>query len=166
MRLTTRSEYGLLALLHLARRHDGRTGIAVREIATAQDIPPQFLEQLMLVLRRAGYVRSARGRSGGFRLARDPAKISLAEIIRLFDGALAPTESVSRYFYGPTPVEREPALLDLFREIRNFISGRLEATTLAAVATTPAATGRKRRSARSAPATAGTTNTYRKLKRR
>jgi Rrf2 family protein len=130
MKLTTRSEYGLLALIHLAR-HYGEGGISVRDIAAEQAIPAQFLEQLMLILKRAGYVRSTRGRSGGFRLARAPETISLAEIIRLFDGALAPTESVSRYFYEPTPVEREPALLGLFRELRNIVSDRLEATTLA-----------------------------------
>jgi Rrf2 family protein len=143
MKLTTRSEYGLLALIHLARRH-GEGGISVRDIAAEQGIPPQFLEQLMLILKRSGYVRSTRGRSGGFRLARDPGKISLAEIIRLFDGALAPTESVSRYFYEPTPVEREPALLGLFRELRNIISDRLEATTLAMMAA-PAVKPRKPR---------------------
>jgi len=133
MKLTTRSEYGLLALIHLAR-HYGGEGISVRDIAAAQAIPVQFLEQLMLILKRAGYVRSMRGRGGGFRLARDPAQITLAEIIRLFDGALAPTESVSRYFYEPTPVEREPRLLELFRDLRNLVSDRLEATTLAMMA--------------------------------
>jgi Rrf2 family protein len=144
MKLTTRSEYGLLALIHLSR-HYGGEGISVRDMAAAQAIPPQFLEQLMLILKRAGYVRSIRGRSGGFRLARDPGTITLAEIIRLFDGALAPTESVSRYFYEPTPVEREPQLLALFRDLRNLVSDRLEATTLAMMAAEESPPPAKRR---------------------
>ena len=67
-------------------------------------------------------------------LARPAKKVTLAEVIRLFDGALAPTESVSRYFYEPTPIEKEKALLRVFKEIRDQVSQRLEATTLADVA--------------------------------
>jgi hypothetical protein len=61
------------------------------------------------------------------------AKITLAEIIRLIDGALAPTESVSKFFYESTPVEREKKLLGLFKEIRNYLAHKLEHTTLADV---------------------------------
>ena len=59
------------------------------------------------------------------------ASISLAEIIRLFDGALAPTESVSKYFYEPTPIEKEKGLVKVFRKIRDYVSDTLEGTTLA-----------------------------------
>jgi Rrf2 family protein len=130
MRLTARSEYALLALIYLARRQ-AEGWIPVQQIADAQGIPSRFLEQILLILARQRYVKSAKGKGGGFRLIRDPERISLAEIIRLFDGALAPTESVSRYFYEPTPIEREPKLLDLFREIRDWVATRMESTTLA-----------------------------------
>jgi Rrf2 family cysteine metabolism transcriptional repressor len=132
VKLTRRSEYALLALIHLARAK-GEGYVAVAAIAEAQGLPPQFLEQLLMALKRARVVTSQKGPHGGYRLARPAEKISLAEVIRLLDGALAPTESVSTYFYEPTPVEREKRLLRVFKEIRDFVSARLEKTTLADV---------------------------------
>ncbi len=133
MRLTTRSEYALLALIHLARQPKGEY-VSVPSIAESRDIPAKFLEQILLTLKRARYVRSQRGQRGGYTLARAPREITVAEVIRLFDGALAPTESVSRYFYEPTPVERERKLLRVFREIRDHVARKLESTTIADVA--------------------------------
>lgn len=132
MRLTARSEYALLALVHLVR-HADEAYLSVQSIADAQGIPPKFLEQILLTLKRARYVRSLKGQHGGYRLARPAKEISLAEVIRLFDGALAPTESVSKYFYESTPIEKERALLKLFKGIRDYVSDRLEKTTLADV---------------------------------
>lgn len=133
MKLTSRSEYALLALVHLTR-HREEGFVSVETIAQAQGIPPKYLEQLLLALKRARYVGSSRGQHGGYRLARPANKITLAEIVRLLDGALAPTESVSRYFYEPTPIEREKSLLHVFQDIRDYVSDRLEHTTLADVA--------------------------------
>ncbi len=133
MKLTRRSEYALLALIHLARAR-GEGYVAVAAMADAQGLPPKFLEQLLMALKRGGLVRSQKGPRGGYRLARPAEKISLAEVIRLLDGALAPTESVSTYFYESTPVEREKRLLRIFKEIRDFVSTKLEKTTLADVA--------------------------------
>ena len=130
MKLTFRSEYALLALMYLKRRR-GDGFVSVETIATDRGIPYRFLEQILLVLKRGRYVKSIKGKHGGYRLAKDPGAITLAEIIRLLDGALAPTESVSRYFYEPTPIEKEKALLKLFKEIRDFISRKLEGITLA-----------------------------------
>jgi Rrf2 family protein len=120
----------LLALVYLARAEaDGY--VTVKTVAKAQGIPPKFLEQLLLTLKRAKYVRSLKGQGGGYRLAKPADSISLAEIIRLFDGALAPTESVSEYFYAPTPVEKEKSLVRVFRHLRDYVSAVLEQTTIA-----------------------------------
>jgi Rrf2 family protein len=132
VKLTRRSEYALLALIHLARAK-GEGYVSVAAMAEAQGLPAKFLEQLLMALKRARLVKSQKGPHGGYRLARPAEKISLAEVIRLLDGALAPTESVSTYFYEPTPVEREKRLLRVFKEIRDVISARLEKTTLADV---------------------------------
>ncbi|MEN6299359.1 MAG: Rrf2 family transcriptional regulator [Anaerolineaceae bacterium] len=132
MKLTSRSEYALLALVFLAR-NESAGFISVETIAVAQEIPPKFLEQILLALKRAKYLRSAKGQHGGYRLARPANKISLAEIIRLFDGALAPTESVSLNFYEPTPIEKEQSLVAVFKEIRDYVSNKLETTTIADV---------------------------------
>ena len=132
MKLTSRSEYALLALVYLARRNVP-SYISVETIAEAQAIPAKFLEQIMLALKHAKYVRSSKGQHGGYCLAKPADKISLAEIIRLFDGALAPTESVSRYFYESTPIEKEKRLIKVFRDIRDYVAEKMENTTLADV---------------------------------
>jgi Rrf2 family protein len=129
MKLTSRSEYALLALLALAR-HEPGVFISGEVIAQEQGIPPKFLQQIFLVLKHGRYVQSSKGQHGGYRLAKKPQEITLAEIVRLFDGALAPTESVSRYFYEATPMEREKKLIGVFRQIRDYIAETLEKTTL------------------------------------
>jgi Rrf2 family transcriptional regulator, cysteine metabolism repressor len=130
MKLTARSEYALLALVHLARQNAGEV-VSADSIARAKAIPPKFLEQILLTLKRARYLHSTKGQRGGYQLAKPADAVTLAEIVRLFDGALAPTESTSKYFYSPSPIEKERRLLRLFREIRDSVSNRLEAATIA-----------------------------------
>lgn len=129
MKLTSRSEYALLALVHLARQ-DPDAYVSVENIAKTQKIPAKFLEQIMLALKNGRYVHSVKGQHGGYRLAKAPDKISLAEVIRLFDGALAPTESVSKYFYESTPIEKEKNLMKVFKKIRDVLADTLETTTI------------------------------------
>lgn len=136
MKLTSRSEYGLLALVYLARQPDEKY-VSVDEIATAQAIPPKFLEQILLILKRAQYLNSLKGQKGGYRLAKLPETISVADIIRALDGPLAPTESVSKYFYRATPIEKEQALINLFVGVRDCILNILENTTLADISQLP-----------------------------
>lgn len=132
MKLTSRDEYALLALVYLARHADDDY-VSAETIAQAQNIPLKFLEQILFALKRAKYLRSSKGQHGGYHLAKPADKISLAEIIRLFDGALAPTESVSKYFYESTPIEKEKSLLKVFKNIRDYVSEKLEHTTIADV---------------------------------
>jgi Rrf2 family cysteine metabolism transcriptional repressor len=132
MKLTNRSEYALLALVCLARQKPG-VYVGGAMIAGTQNIPPKFLQQILLVLKRARYVQSFKGQQGGYRLARPAKEITIAEIVRLLDGALAPTESVSRYFYEPSPLEKEKKLIQMFRHIRDIIADAMENTTLADV---------------------------------
>jgi Rrf2 family transcriptional regulator, cysteine metabolism repressor len=132
MKLTARSEYALLALVHLGRQKPEEL-VSADTIARAQKIPPKFLEQILLTLKRAKYLRSTKGPRGGYQLAKRSDAVTLAEIIRLFDGALAPIESASRYFYKPSPIEKERRLFRVFRGVRDLVSDRLEAVTIADV---------------------------------
>ncbi|MDX1995932.1 MAG: Rrf2 family transcriptional regulator [bacterium] len=132
MKLTSRSEYALLALIYLARQ-PAETYIRVETIAQQQGIPAKFLEQILLSLKRGNYVNSVKGHNGGYRLAKLPATITLAEIIRALDGPLAPTDSVSKNFYRPTPIEKEGGLVKVFEEVRDCMLDILENTTLADV---------------------------------
>ena len=106
---------------------------SVDSIAQAQGIPPKFLEQILLALKRAHFLRSTKGQHGGYQMAKSPKQISLAEVIRLFDGALAPTESVSENFYESTPIEKEKSVVAVFKDIRDYVSEKLETTMLSDV---------------------------------
>lgn len=130
MKLTTRSEYALLALVYLARRGGGES-VPLSKIAAAQKIPAKYLEQLATAMCRAGYLASTKGSRGGYALAKPAGKITLAGVIRLFDGALAPDSAVSRYFYRATPLEKERKLVSLMKGIRDHIAGKLEKATIA-----------------------------------
>lgn len=133
MKLSTRSEYACLALIDLVR-HQGEGMCTIQEISARGKIPRKYLEQIFLTLKRSGYLTSRIGAGGGYRLARPANQITLAEVIRLMDGALAPVDSVSRYFYQPTPMEQNGKLTALMREIRDYIADKLEHTTLADMA--------------------------------
>lgn len=130
MKLTTKSEYSILALIHIAR-HEKDGYVKIRTICSKYNIPKKYLEQLLLALRQSRIIKTRRGLRGGYRLALPAGKISVAEIIRLMDGSLAPTESVSRYFFEHTPLEKEKKILGTLREIRNYISNKLERLKLA-----------------------------------
>jgi Rrf2 family protein len=84
--ITTKSPYALQALAELGRSGDGP--VPIGELARRRKIPVQFLEQLFAVLRRAGILRSQRGVKGGYAFAREPAEITVLEIVELLDGPL------------------------------------------------------------------------------
>ena len=130
MRLSSKGEYALLSMLYLAD-HYGSGPIPTHVIAGDNMVPKKFLEQILLALKRAGHVRSRMGPEGGYELARNPRAISLAQIIRLMDGPLAPVSSVSKYFHTSTPIDRSPSLLAVFADIRDYMANKLEITTLA-----------------------------------
>jgi Rrf2 family protein len=90
VRLTARSEYGLLAMIDLASIA-GSQPISAREIAERQGIPLKFLEQLLVALRRAGVVSSVRGAHGGFTLDRGAADVTVLEIVEALEGPLTTT---------------------------------------------------------------------------
>jgi Rrf2 family protein len=84
--ITTKSPYALQALAELGRSGDGP--VPIGELARRRKIPVQFLEQLFAALRRAGILRSQRGVKGGYAFAREPAEITVLEIVELLDGPL------------------------------------------------------------------------------
>lgn len=130
MKLTTKSEYACLALLDLSENYDAGM-IKTEDIARRRNIPKKYLEHILLLLNKAGYVRSKRGIDGGYSLLKKPEDVSLAEIIRLMDGPLAPIESVSRHFYHGTPLEQSKSLMRIMKDIRNYTSRKLENTSFA-----------------------------------
>src|ERR687892_1037662 len=85
--ITTKSPYALRALAELARI-GAESPVPIGELARRREIPVQFLEQLFAVLRRAGVLRSQRGVKGGYSFAREPAEITVLELVELLEGEL------------------------------------------------------------------------------
>ena len=87
MQLSTRARYGLRALLDIALH--GQRAVLLQEIAERQGISRSYLEQLLLVLQSAGFIRGIRGRRGGFVLVRPPSEIRLGEVVRALERTLS-----------------------------------------------------------------------------
>jgi Rrf2 family cysteine metabolism transcriptional repressor len=130
MRLSTKGEYASRAMLELSRRYEDGP-IHSREISAAQDIPQRFLEQILLLLKRAGYVKSRKGQKGGYVLAKPPGEINVAEVIRVMDGPLAPIDCVSVMAHEACPMERTCGLRWLWKDVRDAVAEILEKTTFA-----------------------------------
>ncbi len=132
MKLSLRGEYALRALLVLGL-HSDQPLVRIQTVADEQNIPKRFLEQILNDLKSGGFVRSKRGVSGGYRLARRPEEISLAMVVRHIEGALAPVSCVSERFYAKCscPDESRCALRSIMKEIRDAIVKIAERVTLA-----------------------------------
>jgi len=87
MRVSAKADYALRALIEMTRSNDGRP-VSAEELGRRQEIPHGFLQAILADLRRAGVVMSQRGQSGGWRLARTPDTVSVADVIRAVDGPL------------------------------------------------------------------------------
>ena len=130
MRLSTKGEYASRAMLELSKRYEDGP-IHSREISKAQEIPQNFLEQILLLLKRAGYLRSRKGRKGGYTLAKPPGEINVAEVIRVMDGPLAPIDCVSVMARETCPMEGTCGLRWLWKDVRDAVAEILEKTTFA-----------------------------------
>lgn len=129
MKLSKKTEYACLALIDLSENY-GEV-LKSQDISVKRKIPQKYLEQILLLLKNSGYVESIRGATGGYKLIKEPSQITLAEIIRLIDGPLAPVGSVSKYFYESTPIEQSKKMMGLMKNIRDYISDVMETTTFA-----------------------------------
>jgi len=146
MRISQKGLYALQAMMMLARReHQG--AIKIREIAYEEDLPEKFLELILLELKNARIVESARGAKGGYQLRRQPSEIALSEIIRLIDGPLAPFGDAEQL---RTLIDRDlphRALYQVFLDVRDAAAQILDNTTLAdLVSATPARAKKGKRS--------------------
>ena len=100
MKLSAKTEYACLAMLQMAREWENAEPLQIRRIADEQGIPARFLVQILLQLKGASLVASMRGASGGYRLARPPQEISMAEVIDVMEGDERPATNAGK----PTPL--------------------------------------------------------------
>ena len=87
--VSTRGEYGMRLMVDLAR-HWGEGAVSLRAVATREQLPEAYLEQLVATLRKAGLVQGKRGAGGGYTLTREPKRISAGEIVRALEGPIEP----------------------------------------------------------------------------
>jgi Rrf2 family protein len=126
------TDYALRALFTLVD-HFGGAPIPIRELARRNDVPKRFLEQIMLKLKTQGWVDSMAGVRGGYVLAKTPGKITMGEVVRLFDGITAPIDCVSVAGYKRCSQEPVCRFRRVFLDARNYVAGLMEHATLAEV---------------------------------
>lgn len=132
MNLSRKTDYALRALFTLVE-HRGGAPIPIRELARRNEIPRRFLEQIMLQMRAKRWVKSVAGKRGGYQLAKRPEEITMGEVIRFFDGHLAPIACVSVRRYVRCSQEPICRFRRVLLEARNQIARLMEEATLARV---------------------------------
>jgi Rrf2 family protein len=129
--ISQKAKYALRALVSLARR--GET-MMIGDIAREQAIPKKFLEQILLELKRAGFVASRRGRTGGYELIKAPEEIRFGEVLRLIDGPIAPLPCLSKTAYrrcDDCKDEGSCEIRHVFERVTLATRAVLDSTTLA-----------------------------------
>ena len=134
MMVSTRGRYALRVMIDLAEHNNGKF-IPLKDIAERQEISEKYLEQIIAILNKAGFVKSTRGAQGGYRLARDPAEYTVGQILRLTEGSLNPvpcldscggTADCLRYDTCET--------VDVWKQLADAINGVVDSITIADLA--------------------------------
>ncbi|KEF37898.1 transcriptional regulator, BadM/Rrf2 family [Schinkia azotoformans MEV2011] len=128
MKISSRGEYALRALIYLGTKNN--EVITIEEISDKTLVPVNYLEQILLQLKRNGYVQSRRGVNGGYKLSRSPDEINIGEVIRNLEGPLAPMGCVSVTSYESCPIEAGCLLKPLWALVRDTVANLLDHTTL------------------------------------
>jgi Rrf2 family protein len=132
MRVSKKTDYALRVLLFLAAQ-EGVGPVAIHDLAERNGIPKRFLEQILLKLKAQGWVSSRQGKLGGYYLAKSPDVITVGEVVRHFEGVLAPIGCVSVTAHTPCTRETTCLLRRVFLEIRDHTAHLLDQMTLANV---------------------------------
>jgi Rrf2 family protein len=131
--ISRKTKYAIKALIALAE-HGPEAPVRIADLAREQQIPPKFLELILLELRNQGILRSRKGKGGGYLLARDPGAIYLGQIVRMFDGPLAPVPCASQTAYVPCsdcPSEAVCGVHLAMKKVRDATAKILDGTSLA-----------------------------------
>ncbi len=130
MKISTRGRYGIRLLIDLAE-HSDEPHVTLASIAERQDISARYLEQVAVILRRAGYIRSVKGASGGYTLARDPADIVIGDALRILEGDMLIVDNLR-------PEETENRIqrcirLTVYNRLNDRIASVIDRITLASM---------------------------------
>jgi Rrf2 family protein len=128
VKISAKGEYAIKAMLDLALSGDGETLQPIQDIARRQGIPQRYLEQVLLGLKRAGFLHSRRGSAGGYRLAKPPAQITAGALLRAVEGqqVVGSVGRAARGSFGDAGGD----LIHLWRAVSEAVDSVVDGTTL------------------------------------
>lgn len=127
MKITYKGDYALKAVLTLSVRY-GAGVVTIHELAGEADIPLKFLEQVLLELKRGGFVESKRGKIGGYLLAKHPSEIKVGDVVRFVDGPIEPITCVEKNYSGCRDIYK-CAFRGIWQDVSKAISGIIDNIT-------------------------------------
>jgi Rrf2 family protein len=133
--ISKKAKYAINALVHLSKRKEDGP-ILISDIAQSENIPQKFLESILLDLKKAGILASKRGKGGGYYLLKSPKEVNMAEVVRLFDGAIALLPCVAHKYYERCEEckdEETCGIRDVFSDVRTKTVELLKKATLAEI---------------------------------
>lgn len=133
--LSKKTKYAINALVYLAKNNTGEP-VQISRIAESENIPRKFLEAILLDLRNAGLLSSKKGKTGGYYLLKNAEEINIAEIVRLFEGAIALLPCVAHRYYERCEECKDEAtcgIRDVFSDVRNETVNMLKQATLSQI---------------------------------
>jgi Rrf2 family protein len=133
MRISTKGEYGIRAMLELAQRQ-GQGYVQSNDIAAARRIPENYLYQLLITLRKAGLIRSRRGPQGGHMLSRAAERINMAEVVLALEGPIEPVSCVEADVVEDCPLCGACVVRTVWQQITSVTREILEQTSFADLA--------------------------------
>ena len=128
MKVSTKGDYGIRALIELAHHFGEARPMQSSEIAARQKVPESYLEQLLTTLRRAGFIRSVRGPQGGHALIREPGDIRVTEVIEALEGSIMPIDCLDEG--SACSKNGGCAQRDMWQDVREAILQVLDSTTI------------------------------------
>ncbi|MBQ7920838.1 MAG: Rrf2 family transcriptional regulator [Lachnospiraceae bacterium] len=129
MKISTRGRYAIDLMVHLALYDNGEP-ISVKDIAESEQISLKYLEQIVSMLQKAGFVKSIRGAQGGYRLKRNPEEYSVGEILRVTEGDLAPVSCIEEGDVGCAH-KATCSTVKIWKELNAAINGVVDNISLA-----------------------------------
>jgi Rrf2 family protein len=130
MKISYKTDYALKIVLDLSR-HYSETLVRIEELSKRQDIPRKFLEQLLLALKKGGFIQSKRGPKGGYYLAREPGKILLGEVVRFVSGSVYPISCIDPSENQECDFKSKCVFAGIWKKIGNEITNMVDSISFA-----------------------------------
>ena len=125
MRISYKTDYALKVILHLAENYPEKLD-HIKDISKTQDIPKKFLEQVMLQLKKGGFIMSKKGPKGGYYLNKPPSEITMGDIIRFIDGSISPISCIEKGNETSCDFSSFCVFKPVFKDVENAISSIID----------------------------------------